>query len=59
MYRSTLDEDTEGKFEEEVERWIEMGWLKPQDGDAPGGGVIPLMAVMQVNKKKVRPASGL
>ena len=54
VYHSTLDEETEEKFEEEINKWIEEGWLKPQESEADGG-VIPLMAVMQVNKKKVRP----
>ena len=40
-------------FEQEVETWIENGWLIPYDG--PYEGVVPLMAVIQRNKNKVRP----
>lgn len=40
-------------FEHEVESWVENGWLRPYDG--PFDGVVPLMAVVQRNKKKVRP----
>jgi hypothetical protein len=41
-------------FDAEVEEWIRCGWLRPYAGDYDG--VIPLLAVMQVNKGgKVRP----
>ena len=45
------------KFEEEVERWIEQGWLvpcrdKPMCVQDLGEGVIPLMAVVQLTKQK-------
>lgn len=50
------DEDREA-FDTEVEQWIEKGWLQPHDvyRHGPVAGVIPLMAVVQLNKKKVRP----
>lgn len=41
------------EFDEEVEHWIANGWLMPVVGDQKAN--IPLMAVKQVNKKKVRP----
>ncbi|QQP36959.1 Putative LOC101237757, partial [Caligus rogercresseyi] len=42
-----------GKFNEEVEKWVERGWLKPR---APNyGGLLPLMAVEHKRKGKVRP----
>jgi hypothetical protein len=40
-------------FEEEVEIWIAEGWLKEYDGEHEG--ILPLMAVVQENKRKVRP----
>jgi len=40
-------------FEEEVEQWITDGWLRPYEG--PYDGIVPLMAVVQRNKAKVRP----
>ena len=52
-YDSTKVPGTQEKFDEEVERWIAEGWLKPCDEST--GGVLPLMAVTQVNKQKVRP----
>ena len=41
------------QFEEEVERWIADGILVPWKGE--GKGVLPLMAVFQATKKKVKP----
>lgn len=41
-------------FEKEVEDWIEQGWLL-EYGGSPPKGIIPLMAVIQANKEKVRP----
>jgi len=40
-------------YEREIRRWIEEGWLQPYDG--PTGGLLPLLAVLQENKGKVRP----
>lgn len=45
--------DVELAFNDEVDAWITKGWLK--ETSKPSGGVIPLMAVVQVNKDKVRP----
>ncbi|KFD58278.1 hypothetical protein M513_01041 [Trichuris suis] len=44
-------------YKEELQRWIENGWLVPYDKSkyGPAKGLIPLMAVVQRNKKKVRP----
>ena len=53
-YESTLTPETRVKFDEEVESWIAKGWLRPYEGE-PGDGIIPLMAVVQANKNKVRP----
>jgi len=41
------------EFDAEVGKWISEGWLKPYDGSCDG--VLPLMAVVQTNKQKVRP----
>ena len=40
-------------YEAEIEDWIKRGWLVPYEGEYDG--LIPLMAVVQVNKDKVRP----
>lgn len=45
--------EAEGAFHEEVEEWIRNGWLERYGGEYDG--VIPLMAVIQANKSKVRP----
>ncbi|KHJ47423.1 hypothetical protein D918_02283 [Trichuris suis] len=41
-------------YKEELQRWIESGWLVPYDKSkyGPAKGLIPLMAVVQRNKKK-------
>ena len=41
------------KFDAEIQKWIENGWLKPYSGDIKV--TLPLMAVIQQNKDKVRP----
>lgn len=45
------------KYEEEVDKWIEDGWLVLYDegNHGPVKRLIPLMAVIQHNKGKVRP----
>ena len=45
------------EYELEVTQWIKDGWLIPHDEQkhGPPRGLIPLMAVCQKNKKKVRP----
>ncbi|XP_043206517.1 uncharacterized protein LOC122372905 [Amphibalanus amphitrite] len=44
-------------YERELETWIENGWLLEYDEEKHGSpkGLIPLMAVVQENKAKVRP----
>ncbi|KFD71439.1 hypothetical protein M514_16371 [Trichuris suis] len=44
-------------YEEELQKWIDSGWLVPYDERKYGEpkGLIPLMAVVQRNKHKVRP----
>ena len=45
-------------YEKELDRWVTLGWLKPYcvDKMGPAQGLIPLMAVVQINKGgKVRP----
>ena len=49
--------DVRDEYEGELRKWIDDGWLIPYD-DAELGepkGLIPLMAVVQQNKSKVRP----
>mgnify|MGYP003536646398 FL=1 len=41
------------EFDAEVTEWIQKGWLRPFEGECRG--IIPLMAVIQHNKNKVRP----
>ena len=41
------------EYDVEVSDWIKRGWLVEFDGEHKG--VIPLMAVVQLNKAKVRP----
>lgn len=48
-----VQEEAAPKYEAEVRKWIDNGWLQPYHG--PCDGIIPLMAVVQVNKDKVRP----
>ena len=45
------------EFDAELRAWIDNGWLEPYDEsvDGPPRGLIPLMAVEQQNKTKVRP----
>ena len=44
-------------YEEEIQEWIANGWLEPYDDTkmGPAKGLIPLMAIVQQNKDKVRP----
>ena len=46
-----------GEFDQELETWVENGWLVPYDEQrlGPPLGLVPLMAVCQHNKAKVRP----
>ena len=45
------------EYENELAQWIADGWLAPYDEEkyGPVRGTIPLMAVVQRNKQKVRP----
>lgn len=52
-YDNGMKGKVKDEFEKEVERWIEEGILTPWKGEA--GGVLPLMAVVQPTKDKVRP----
>lgn len=52
-YNNTLHGEVRKGFEEEVERWIQEGILKPWTGEEKG--LLPLMAVVQPTKNKVRP----
>ena len=44
-------------YEAEIEEWITNGWLEPDDDEKlrHAKGLIPLMAIVQQNKDKVRP----
>ena len=52
-YQSARRPDLRLKYEAEVDSWVDKGWLRPWNG--PQRGVIPLMAVNQPSKAKVRP----
>ena len=52
-FYKNLESEKNPEFEEEVERWIADAILVPWKGE--GKGVLPLMAVFQASKKKVRP----
>lgn len=53
-YEHGLEGDVRDKFDEEVDRWIDEGILMPW-GEEVVDGVLPLMAVIQPTKNKVRP----
>jgi hypothetical protein len=48
-----VQEECSFQYEAEVEEWIANGWLQAYEGE--DYGIIPLMAVLQLNKAKVRP----
>ena len=52
-YGNNLSPEKLKSYEEEVERWIKEGILLPWNGEV--GGVLPLIAVDQSTKGKVRP----
>ena len=52
-YESTLRREIRAEFEKEIERWFDEGILIPWSGKVEG--LLPLMAVVQPTKKKVRP----
>lgn len=53
----SMPPDVRQDFDKEVNEWISNGWLVPYDETThgPPRGLIPLMAVRQQNKDKVRP----
>ena len=53
-YDKQLEGEKREKFDREVDRWIEEGILVPW-GEEVEGGILPLMAVEQHTKNKVRP----
>ena len=52
-----MSPDVRREFEAELREWVTEGWLVPYDERrlGPPRGLIPLMAVRQRNKDKVRP----
>ena len=48
-----MDAAVESRFNDELEKWVAEGWLRPCA--RPAHGVIPLMAVEQPSKDKIRP----
>ncbi|XP_043189849.1 uncharacterized protein LOC122363990 [Amphibalanus amphitrite] len=52
-----LPSETQERFDAELRLWIEEGWLRPynEQEHGPVRGLIPLMAVTQEAKDKVRP----
>ena len=48
-----VPKDVQCDFELEVKEWISNGWLQPYDRECKA--LLPLMAVVQCNKDKVRP----
>ena len=52
-YASTRAPGIRERYVEEIETWISNGWLVEWDG--PVKGIVPLLAVNQPNKGKVRP----
>ena len=52
-YNSRLGDEVRTKYEREVNRWVDEGILTEWNGRVDG--VLPLMAVLQPSKNKVRP----
>ena len=52
-YVHDMDKEKRQEYEVEVERWIDEGILIPWRGEVKG--VIPLMAIEQPTKNKIRP----
>lgn len=48
-----MTKEVEQGFSEEVREWVKEGWLVPFKGESRG--IVPLMAVVQENKDKIRP----
>ena len=57
MTEYTVPPGARQEYENELCQWIKDSWLVPYDGSAHGSVMetIPLMAVVQLVKKKVRP----
>ncbi|GFO16630.1 Pol polyprotein [Plakobranchus ocellatus] len=53
LYDHGLNGTKKDAFDQEVGRWIQEGILVPWDGEVEG--IVPLIAVEQVTKNKVRP----
>ena len=53
-YNTTLTDEKRREYDKEVNRWIEEGILVPWAGEVTEG-IIPMMAVEQPTKNKVRP----
>ena len=57
--RQRLTDNQEEKFVDEIQKWIQEGWLVPYDETVHGeiGGVLPLLAVCQEHKEStpIRP----
>lgn len=49
----SIPTDIQDSYHEEVQQWIKNQWLIPFDGVC--NGIVPLMAIVQSNKSKVRP----
>ena len=49
----SMADDVKSAFHREVQEWVEKGYLQPFSG--AHDGLIPLMAVVQPSKEKVRP----
>ena len=49
--------NVKAEYHEEIDLWVQNGWLLPYEEDkyGPPKGLIPMMAVIQQNKNKVRP----
>ena len=57
-YKSAKHQEVKYEFDEELRKWIRLGWLVPcqgVNGKESAKGIIPLMAVVQPTKQKVRP----
>lgn len=49
----SMKEEIRPAFNAEIQEWIKLGWLQEYEGEHEG--LIPLMAVEQINKGKIRP----
>ena len=52
-YDKVLTAEKQKEYDAEIDRWIEEGILVPWNGEV--SGIIPLMAVEQATKNKIRP----